>query len=68
MYKQVYDAKGNHTGTFDGEYVYDLSGKILYRVDNDEVYNTIVPCKYLGSYENGQATKIDGSSLFRVSD
>ena len=47
MYKQVYDAKGNHTGTFDGEYVYDLSGKILYRVDNDEVYNTIVPCKYL---------------------
>jgi len=40
MYKQVYDAKGNHTGTFDGEYVYDLSGKILYRVDNDEVYNT----------------------------
>ena len=68
MYKQVYDARGNHIGTFDGEYVYNFSSQILYRIDEDEVYNTIAPCKYLGSYENGQATKIDGSSLFRVSD
>lgn len=34
--KQAYDFKGRHIGTFDGEFLYDMSGKIALRVDGDE--------------------------------
>lgn len=68
MHKQVYDAMGRHTGTFDGECVYDHSSKIVLRVDGDEIYNLEIPCKYVGVFEGNQATGFDGAILFRLED
>lgn len=66
MHKQVYDANGSHIGTFDGEFLYSMSGKVALRVDGDEVYTTKIPCKYIGVYEKNEARKLDGSPLFRT--
>lgn len=68
MRKQAYDASGSHIGTFDGEFLYNLSGKITLRVDGEEVYTTEIPCKYIGVYENNEAIKLDGSQLFRTEE
>jgi len=66
MHKQAYDANGSHIGTFDGEFLYNMIGKIALRVDGDEVYTTDIPCKYIGLYENSEARKLDGALLFRT--
>jgi hypothetical protein len=66
MHKQAYDANGSHIGTFDGEFLYNMSGKIALRVDGDEVYTTEIPCKYIGAYENNEVRKLDGSLIFRA--
>ncbi|WP_147174338.1 hypothetical protein [Pseudomonas sp. SJZ079] len=68
MHKQAYDAKGSHIGTFDGEFLYSMSGKIALRVDGDEVYTTEIPCKCIGVYESNEARKLDGSLLFRTEE
>ncbi len=68
MHKQVYDANGNHIGTFDGEFLYNTSGEIALRVDGDEVYTTDILCKYIGVYESNEARKLDGSLLFRTEE
>ncbi|QIR15357.1 hypothetical protein [Shewanella aestuarii] len=68
MLKQVYDASGANTGTFDGEYVYNLSGQMVLRNDEDEVYHMEMPCKYVGVFEGQQATDRSGSLLFRLED
>ncbi|WP_299263714.1 4-fold beta flower protein [uncultured Psychrosphaera sp.] len=68
MHKQVYDASGKHTGIFDGEYVYNLSGQVVLRVDEDEIYNMEMPCKYVGVFEGVQATDLKGAVLFRLED
>lgn len=68
MQKQVYDASGKHTGTFDGEYIYNLSGQMALRVYEDEVYNMEMPCKYVGVFEGEQVTDVSGSILFRLED
>ncbi len=68
MHKQAYDANGSHIGTFDGEYLYNSSGKIALRVDGDEVYTTDIPCKYIGTFENYEARKLDGSLLFSAAE
>lgn len=66
MHKQAYDENGNHIGTFDGEYLYSKSGNIALRIDDDKVYTTEIPCKYIGVYENNEARKLDGALLFRT--
>ena len=68
MHKQVYDSKGIHIGTFDGEFINDFSGKTILRVDGDEAYTIEVPCKYIGIYEGGDILKLDSSLLFRIED
>ncbi|HDZ38300.1 MAG TPA: hypothetical protein ENH62_08455 [Marinobacter sp.] len=68
MSKQAYDANGSHIGTFDGEFLYGMSGKIALRVDGDEVYTTEIPCKYIGVYESNEARRLDGSLLFRTEE
>jgi hypothetical protein len=68
VHKQAYDANGSHIGTFDGEFLYNMSGKIALRVDGDEVYTTEIPNKYIGVYENNEARKLDGSLLFRAEE
>ncbi len=68
MHKQVYDASEKHTGTFDGEYVYNLSGQKVLRIDDDEIYNMEMPCKYVGVFEGNQATDLKGAVLFRLED
>lgn len=68
MHKQAYDVNGSHIGTFDGEFLYNMSGKIELRVDGDEVYTTETPCKYIGVYEGNEARKLDGSVLFRIEE
>lgn len=55
-------------GTFDGEYVYNLSGQMVLRVDDDEIYNMEMPSKYLGVFEGSQATDLKGDILFRLED
>lgn len=65
--KQVYSRDGDHIGTFDGEYVYTLaSQKIIWRIDEDEVYTNEVPCMYVGELLGDTATAIDGSVLFKL--
>lgn len=66
MHKQAYHANGSHIGTFDGEFLYNMSGKITPRVDGDEVYTTDIPYKYIGVYENNEARKLDGAILFHT--
>lgn len=68
MRKQAYDANGSHIGTFDGEFLYNMSGKIALRVDGDEVYTTDIPCKHIGIYESNEARKPDGALLFRTEE
>ena len=68
MQKQAFDSKGNHIGTFDGEYLYDSSGKMSLRVDEDEVYTTNIPCSYVGTFEENEAVALDGNLLFRVEE
>jgi len=68
MHKQAYDSNGKHIGMFDGEYLYNLSGEILLRVDGDEVYSLNIPCSYLGNFNGNEAEKKDGSLIFRVED
>lgn len=66
MHKQAYDANGVNIGTFDGEFLYNISGKMTLRVDGDEIYTLEIPCKYIGVYEGSEARKLDGSLLFRT--
>lgn len=66
MLQQVYNANGTHIGTFDGEHVYNMAGKILLRVDGDEVYTAEIPCKYIGCYVHNEATGLDGAIIFRT--
>jgi hypothetical protein len=66
MHKQAYDDNGFNIGTFDGEFLYDISGKMKLRVDGDEIYTLEIPCKYIGVYEANEARKLDGSILFRT--
>lgn len=66
MEKQAYDSNGDHIGSFDGEFVLSNSGKLLFRVDGDEIYTTEIPCKYVGIYANDEAHKLNGSILFRT--
>lgn len=40
MHKQAYDANGSDIGTFDDEFIYNMSGKIELRVGGDEDYTT----------------------------
>jgi hypothetical protein len=68
MHKQVYNASGKYTGIFDCHYVYNLLGQIVLRVDIEEAYHMEVPCKYVGVYEDKQATDLSGSTLFRLDD
>lgn len=68
MSKQAFDSKGSHIGTFDGEYLYDLNGKMSLRVDDDEVYTTNIPCSYVGAFEENEAISLDGKVLFRVEE
>ncbi|MBT1120206.1 hypothetical protein [Stutzerimonas nitrititolerans] len=68
MHKQAYDASGSRIGTFDGEFLYNMSGNMALRVDGDEVYTTEIPCKYIGVYENNEARTLDGSLLFRAEE
>lgn len=68
MHKQAYDASGRCIGTFDGEFLYNMSGNMALRVDGDEVYTTEIPCKYIGVYENNEARTLDGSLLFRAEE
>ena len=65
---QAYDASGNHIGMFDGEYLYDLQGKMVLRVDGSEVYNMDQPCKYIAHFANGVAKNFDGSVLFKIGE
>lgn len=65
---QAYDAKGAHIGMFDGEYLYDHKGNMELRVDGEEVYTLDTPCKYIANFENGTATSLDGSILFKVGE
>ncbi len=66
MHKQAFDSKGSHIGNFDGEYLYDLNGKISLRVDEDEIYTINIPCSYVGTFEENEAIALDGKLLFRV--
>lgn len=68
--KQVISTLSGKTfGTFDGEYIYNKSGAMCYRVDGDEVYNMEIPCKYVGSYENGKITWIiDPAPIIQIAD
>lgn len=64
MHLQAYDANGSHIGTFDGEFLYNHSGKILLRVDGEEIYTTSIPSNIIGTYNNNEAIKTDGTLLF----
>ena len=66
MHKQAYDAVGSHIGIFDGEYLYNLSGEVILRVDGNEIYSMDIPCKCLGTLEGGEASDLNGILLFRV--
>lgn len=68
MHKQAYDANGNHIGIFDGEFLYNKSGKISLRVDSNGVYTTEIPCECIGTYEANEAKKLDSSLLFRTEE
>jgi hypothetical protein len=67
MNMQIYDKSGVLKGTFDGEYLYDLEGKIFLRVDGDEVYTMDIPCKYVGVFEQNIITQLDGTLAYTIS-
>ena len=68
MHKQAYDSTAKHIGIFDGEYLYNLSGEMLLRVDGDEVYSLNIPCSYLGNFNGSEAKKPDGSLIFKAEE
>jgi hypothetical protein len=67
MNMQIYDKSGVFKGTFDGEYLYDLEGKMFLRVDGDEVYTMDIPCKYVGVFEQNIITQLDGTLAYTIS-
>lgn len=68
MHKQVYDSAEKYAGTFDGTYIYNLSGEMILRVDVNEIYSMDMPCKYVGFFDGGQGTNLDGTILFLLKD
>jgi len=63
---QIYDNKGLHKGTFYGQYLYDLEGKMFLRVDGDEVYTLDIPCKYVGVFEDNKIKQLDGLLAYSI--
>jgi hypothetical protein len=65
----AYDQNKNLIGEFDGEFIYrNTDGSLLpFRVDGDEVYSMIQnqTAKYIGTFESGKATHLDGTLLFQ---
>jgi len=68
VYKQVYNFEEAHIGTFDGEYIYNLSGETILRIDGDEVYTLEIPTKLIGIVEKNNVIRLDGSLLFSMKD
>lgn len=66
MSKKVLDFNDNIIGVFDGEYYYDLSGRMILRIDGDEIYTLDIPCTYIGIFEKNEAKTIDGKLIFRI--
>jgi hypothetical protein len=64
--RQVINSKGEPVGTFDGEYLFDLQSKPIYRVDGDEVYTTGTNCKYMGTFEEETFYEPNGSIAFTL--
>lgn len=65
----AYDKNQNLIGEFDGEFIYkSTDGSLMpFRIDGDEIY-TMNPnqiAKYIGSFEDGKATLLDGTLLFQ---
>lgn len=69
MFVIVYDENKNPMGNFDGEFVYSLKdGSFMpYRVDGDEVYTMVhgKMAKYIGTFEDGKAIRLDGTIIFQ---
>jgi hypothetical protein len=65
--KSVHDTQGQLIGTFDGEYIYNKSGKHILRIDGDEVYDTSIPCKYVGDFTSEGITDLSGIITFTFS-
>ena len=68
MYKQVYNFKEVHIGTFDGEHIYNFSGEIILRIDGNEAYTTEIPTQLIGIFEKNNVIGLDGSLLFNMID
>lgn len=70
MFEIVYDKNMKAMGNFDGEFVYNLTDNsfLPYRVDGDEVYSMVSgqTARYIGTYEDGKATYLDGTIIFQL--
>ncbi|MCP4989225.1 MAG: hypothetical protein GY928_25155 [Colwellia sp.] len=62
----IVNSSGVTWGSFDGEYLRNLEGKAIYRVDGDEVYTTDIPCKFIGNFNGSQFIELNGSIAFTV--
>ncbi len=67
-YLQAYNSKDEHIGTFDGEYLYDHTGNMLLRVDEDEVYDLGISCQRIGIFSDDSICDPDGKKLFSFSE
>ncbi len=62
--KNIINSSGVISGTFDGEYFYDVNGKMKYRVDNDEVYTLDIPCRLIGHFHGNKFIELNGKIAF----
>lgn len=61
---KAFGAAGEHIGSFDGIYVYDLDGNLLYRVEDGKVFHQSLERERVGTLEGPRATAPDGRVLF----